>query len=93
MYSVRAETDTEEIEQMTHKSIKLRFLPNDETFRENLHELRAIQAVVSHVNVVREGTARSCDFVPRVRQDGWFEYDGFRCSLSEINSVTVYLRI
>ena len=75
------------------KSIKLHFLPTDETFQENLHELRAIQANVSHVNVVRNGTARSCDFPPRVRQDGWFEYDGFRCLLSEISSVTVYLRI
>ena len=77
---------------MAHKSIKLHFLPTDETFKENLHELRAIQAVVSHVNVVRDGTARSCDFVPRVLPDGWFDY-GFRCPLSEINSVTVYLRI
>ena len=78
---------------MVTKSIKLTLLPTDETFQDNLHELRDIQASVSHVNVVRRGRARSCDFVPRVRLDGWFEYDGFRCELGEINSVTVSLHI
>ena len=78
------------------KSIKLHLLPTDETFQENLHELRAIQANVSHVNVVRDGVARACDFVPRVMplpDSKWFEYDGFRCPLSEIGSVTVYLMV
>ena len=76
------------------KSIQITLLPTDEAFAENLRELREIQPNVEFVSVVRNGTAQEARFVPYILPPGdWFEYDGWRCKLAEIERVIVYLSI
>ena len=75
------------------KQIKIVLRPIDETFAENLRELRQVQHNVRFVEVVRDGLASEAHFVPRLLPDGWFEVDGWRHPLVELEKVTVYLTI
>lgn len=74
-----------------NQTIKITLYPSDQAFAENVHALYNAWKQIEHTSLVLEGKAQSCELPPRLRPDGFVEFNGWRHPASEITKIVYYM--